>query len=202
MDRLFTQPDTWTGGAYELALELGDTSNDRLRAALFALWTQPTLDGCYLELSAEPWEQQRIAPTPDLALDGWLCGVAQLPNGVHVACRSCTVRETDGADWLYFGVPMGALGRAYPVGAYPFDDGLPLDWREPMNEWLRHVGEQIFLSVPFRLGLVGWVVGGEIDSTTVRATGVPLERYEGYLWPQGQELLWYPPSTGSSMKIG
>jgi hypothetical protein len=37
-ERLFTADDAWSGGFYELALELGPRSDDRLRAALVALW--------------------------------------------------------------------------------------------------------------------------------------------------------------------
>src|SRR5687767_12912870 len=61
MERLFTVPDAWRGGYVELALELGPPSDDRMGAALAALWAHPTLDGPYAERDREPWDQPRLA---------------------------------------------------------------------------------------------------------------------------------------------
>ena len=56
---MFTHEDTWKGGSYELAIELGERDDDRLGAALKALWQHPSLEGCYLQMEAEPEDQAR-----------------------------------------------------------------------------------------------------------------------------------------------
>src|SRR5262245_29820054 len=100
-DRLFTRDDAWYGGFFELALEVGPRSDDRLRAALAALWSHTDLDGCYDDHLREPSDQPRVQPR--LGESGsHLHGVARLPNGAHVACGSCLIREDEGPDWLVF----------------------------------------------------------------------------------------------------
>jgi hypothetical protein len=61
-EKLFTADEAWNGGFYELALEVGARSDDRLRAALKALWSHPDLDGCYLDRGREPSDQPREQP--------------------------------------------------------------------------------------------------------------------------------------------
>ena len=53
MQPLFTPDGAWFGGFYELALEVGARSDDRLRAALAAVWSHPDLDGCYIDRGRE-----------------------------------------------------------------------------------------------------------------------------------------------------
>ena len=201
MTDVFTHPDTWSGGSFEIALEFGPPSAECLRQALVSLWRHPTLQGCYLKYSLEPSEQNRVGPE-EISLDGdgivsVLRGIAELPNGQRVACCSDVVREEEGSDWLYFGVPMGALARAYPVGAFPFDDGSPLDWREIVSVWLRDIADAVYQTVPFRLGLVGCILGVPVYATDVAISGIPQVRYEGYLWPENGALQWYPPNQGA-----
>src|SRR5690349_3835979 len=122
--RVFTAPDTWHGGFYELALELGERSDQRLLAALRRVWSFPAVDGCYLDWLVEPTEQPRVEPPAHLAEPGQLYGIARVPNGHEIACGTFIVREEDsGTDWLGFFLPTGALHDAYDLRGFPFDEG-------------------------------------------------------------------------------
>lgn len=87
-----------------------------------------------------------------------------MPNGNRVVCGCTAVREDDGADWLDFLLPLGALGRANPqVGAFPFgDDGgeASLAWRHPIDPWLASIGARVYERVAFELGLIGFEASG------------------------------------------
>ncbi len=124
-DRLFTADDVWNGGFYGVALEIGPRSDDRLFSALTTLWRHPDLNGPFLDRDREPEEQQRASEI-SLEAGSHLLGIAKLPNGKHVVCGSCLIREDDGPDWLDFYLPMGSLGPAYLVGGFPF--GTEADW--------------------------------------------------------------------------
>ena len=54
--------DGWLGGFYELAMELGRRSDERLRAAGEALWSHPALEGLYGERDVPPDRQQPPDP--------------------------------------------------------------------------------------------------------------------------------------------
>jgi hypothetical protein len=194
--RVFTPDDTWNGGCFELALEVGPRSDERLRAVVNALWQCPLLAGCYLDPAAEPWDQPLISPA-DRPLDSGhrLLGIAALPNGARVACGSCLVREEEGPDWLDFYIPLGALGTAYPVGAYPFGSEPSRHWRAPVESWLAQIGLYVASRSSYSLGLIGWEVSGQVYAAEVAAQGVPSERWLGYLWPSDNAGVVYHPST-------
>src|SRR5438309_1234425 len=116
MTKLFTRPDTWHGGYYELALEFGPHSEEHIDAAVRALWNCPELHGCYLVMAKEPAEEERVSPSFGLLEQGHLYGIATLPNGKQAACGTCLVRDPDGP-WLLFYVPLGSLSTAYEVGS-------------------------------------------------------------------------------------
>jgi hypothetical protein len=179
-ERLFTADKAWYGGFYELAIELGPRSDDRLRAALEALWSHPDIDGCYLDRGCEPADQPRRQP--DCLESGLhLLGVAQLANGSRLACGSCVIREVeDDSDWLDFYLPMGSLWTAY--GGFPFSAGA--DWPEDpwlfeVDDWLAKVGLWIARSASFRLGLIGIEVCGEVYAADITVQGIPAERFVG-----------------------
>lgn len=194
MDRFFTAEETWFGGFYELAVQFGVVSNDQLDAALRAIWETPSLQGCYLRRDREAPEQERV--NPSLATQessGHLLGIATLPNGKRVACGTVLVREEDGTAWLDFYVPLGALASTYAVGAFPVDSNpLSQEWREPLEKWLADVGQAVFFSAPFCLGLIGFEVSGSVDSRDVQDAGVPAVRFIGYLYPSAGKITYYP----------
>jgi hypothetical protein len=196
----FTKYGTWYGGFYELAIELGEPSDERLLDALKALWQHPSLEGCYLDSDKEPNEQKRVTPSKELLDRMHVYGLALLPDGHRVACGSCLIREDDGSDWLDFYLPTGALSDAYEIGGYPYDypfdeaDVAHREWQIPVDEWLKSIGEYVYSIVPYRLALIGFEVSGEAYASEIAEKGVPAERYIGYLWAEGSSLEWYPPN--------
>jgi hypothetical protein len=58
MSELFTTQDVWTGGFYELVLELPDQSESVMKKALPQLWACSYLEGCFLRSDVEPANQE------------------------------------------------------------------------------------------------------------------------------------------------
>ncbi len=185
MPSYFTQTDAWTGGFYELALELGERDDSRLFNTLQTIWKHNSLDGCYLDSRKEPHEQPKVLP-PEITDSGMhLYGLARLPNSRQVPCGTVVIRETDGSDWLDFYLPMGGLGQAYDVGGYPFDVEIrsPDHWQKPIDDFLAELGKVIFTTVPFALGLIGHEVSSLAYAHELARDGIPAKRDIGYLWP-------------------
>jgi hypothetical protein len=187
---VFTAPDTWTGGFYELAIELGPRSDERLDLAVQAIWRFPGLCGPYPSADVEPNEKTLVAAgIAALKEHHHLLGLAALPGGSTAPCGVVAVREDGGTDWLAFYLPLGGLDQAYPVGGYPFDDDTDhRQWRKPLEGWLAELGRVVFDAVPFRLGLIGFEVSGTRCAAALSATGIPAERWIGHLWPQAGGL--------------
>jgi hypothetical protein len=194
VERLFTAPDAWRGGYVELALELGPPSDDRMGAALAALWAHPTLDGCYADDDREPWVQPRVAPALAADWEGTgnrLFGVATLPSGRRHVCLSHCIRyegyEDEGSE------DTDSLSLCLPAPPY--------EWRAEIEDWLRQVGESVFAAVEFRLGLIGLEVELMVTAEQVRADGVPDERWFAYLWPEDGRLGWFPATRGPTISL-
>jgi hypothetical protein len=143
---------------------------------------------------ARTWSPKRNRPTTHAALrlEEKAYGACVL-NGSRVAARFLSIPYDHGPTWLYFGFPMESLKRAYPVGAYPFDDGSSLAWRNDLDAWLRDIGEHVFAQAPFDCALISHqpeehvadkLAGGEL----------PARRWEGILVPGPRGLDWYPPT--------
>lgn len=193
MDVYFTDAETWLGGYYELALELGEHSEGRLLSALTAVWSHPDFEGLYVDRAIEPEDQQKIAIADALQFD-MLYGVARLPNRIKIACGTFIVREEVGPDWLSILLPMGALDKAYPVGGYPFEPSLTqsFQWRNTLNHWLAQIGLWVFERVKYRLGIVGFEVSGTMYAAEIARTGIQNQRDVGLLWPEKGKLIYYP----------
>jgi hypothetical protein len=192
-EHVFTAAGAWTGGSFELLLYLEHATEERVRRVVKSIWTAPRVLGCWLELDLEPAEQERVFPG-DLDLGVVLRGLATLPNDSLAACASSLVND-EGGWWLYFGIPMGSLGRAYPVGAYPFESGAPTDWIVPVSEWLLGVATSVFGVVPFEAGVIGWLTTADVDTCRDIASGrVPSDRWHGCLIPNEGVLEWYRPN--------
>ena len=191
----FTRPYAWAGGAYEIAIELGPRSDERLLMALRTVWECPPLDGCYLRQDLEPTQQPRVSPSwDDVELERGVFGLARLPGGEMAPCGAATIREDHGPDWLDFFLPTGSLEEIDPrVAGYPFEENSSQrDWREPIDEWLMQIGRRVFERVPFALALIGFEALGQLYAEQLAATGPPEDRWVGYLWPRGDHLEWYP----------
>lgn len=190
--------DNWHGGFYELAIEVGDHSDERLGRALDALWRAAGISGCYGSRECEPGDQAVVGCTLEsLEQFGHLRGVVQLPAGPVVVCGAVAIREDSGPDWLDFYLPLGALARADPrVGAFPFgSDGgtVSMVWRQPIDAWLASIGMQVYGSVDYRLGLIGCEASGQVYAADIGA-GSPPPRGFGYLLP-GNGPPRYLPAT-------
>jgi hypothetical protein len=191
----FTDPENWTGGFYELSLEVGDRDDDRLQRALTALWGAAAITGCYRRRDREPADQV-AAPVTVASLQefGHLHGIARTPLGGSVVCGCFSTRFDDAEDWLTLYLPLGALTRADPrVGAFPFGpdgEARSLTWRTSLDTWLAGVANEVFRQVGFRLGLIGF----EVDHTTAAELGgeVPGQRWNGYLLPVDGRLSYTP----------
>ena len=202
----FTNENSWVGGFYELALELGnysdEYSDERIASALKAVWSYPLLNGVYLRRDREPAQQQRISihnfTTPPT--QNHFQGLAALSDEIQVACGTCTVREEeDGSDWLVFYIPLGTLVEVYPmIDGYPFgstDEKACKLWQVSINGWLVELGKYVFHMVEFRLGLIGFEVSGDAYAQDLSEKGIPEERYKGYLVPETDSIRWYPPNS-------
>jgi hypothetical protein len=53
----FTDPENWSGGFYELAVEISDTDDARLDRAIAAVWPAARVAGCYADRSRAPHNQ-------------------------------------------------------------------------------------------------------------------------------------------------
>jgi hypothetical protein len=205
LPKFFTLDDTWTGGFYELAIELGSYSDQHLLDALKTIWNHSSLEGCYLDRTKEPDQQVRYNSVSELfhqreMYSGFhVQGVATLPNKLRIACGTCVIREysdnnPDAPDWLDFYLPMGALEQAYDVGGYPFDTDIksPENWQKPIDDYVAQIGMELFAKVDFRLGLVGHEVSGIQNADEIANEGIQEQRYIGYLWPSASQLTYFP----------
>ena len=189
---LFTGDDVWNGGFYELALEYRRGDVPGLVDGLAAVWRANAVAGCYLACEREPEDQRRAEFEPSLPFEGHLYGVATLPAGQAVACGTCCIREENGADWLVFYVPMGALGSVYPVRGFPFDEGDHGSWQRELDAWLTDLGHEVFGTAPFRIGLIGFETSGELGADDVLKAGVPAKRHCAVLIPNASTLVLHP----------
>jgi hypothetical protein len=190
-------PDSWDGGFYELALELGPANDERLEAVIRAVCTNTGAVGWYALGDRRPVTEERLPCTwESMARHGQLRGTVQLPSGEQVVCGLVVIREEGGSykpDWVDFYIPLGAFGRIDSrVGGYPFGDfAESLQWRRPLDDWLADLGRHVYEEVPFRLGLVGVEVSGQMYADQL-ASGVPTTRANGLLVPEGNQLRYYP----------
>jgi hypothetical protein len=190
----FSDPDVWTGGFYELCLELPAQDDATTTQALAALWGSPQLSGCFMWNDSEPTQQVALM-LENLPVEGHLYGVATLGDGQDCVCGSYTTQFADEGRWLGFYLPMSALAKIYPVGGYPFGRATPhLEHTlKAVNEWLRTLAEGVYQHSAFTFGIIGF----ETDFSAMKVQAlqaIPEERWDGLLIPADDHLLWYPPT--------
>ena len=191
---IFTRPDAWNGGFYELALEFGERVADEVIVkTLGAIWEHPDLSGCYHSRSIEPSDQEATTPNATHVQSGLhLYGIATLPNEKRIACGTVIIREDAGVDWLVLYTPIGSLGTAYKVGGFPFDQRSHSMWRKPVDNWFAAIGTTVYRQYRFPLGLIGLETSGDPNSEQVKQSGIPKHRQIGYLWPENGHLHYFP----------
>lgn len=200
----FTDDENWHGGFYELAMRLGaradPDADQRLRDALFAVWDDDALQGCYSDRWTDRSAQQPAPPRADpIEHPGPQYGIATLPSGERVVCLSVVVRfegndQQQADDWLDFCIPLGALGRVDArVAAYPFagEDGSQ-EWREPIDDWLATTAARVHGRAGLALGLLGFEVSG-MDWTFTGET--PTSTQVSYLVPDALGIRHLKPTT-------
>jgi hypothetical protein len=198
--RLFTGEDTWLGSFYELAIELGPRSDERLAQASEALWRHQSIDGPYAKNDVEPADQPKVAAS--LIIDSndhatHLHGVATLPDGIKIACGCLAVREEESQiDWFDFYIPWGALETAYEIDYDAYQTGSFETWRhwaEPLDSWFAEIGRTIYDEVPFALALIGEEASGMTYASEVATRGGPGEKDYPMLLPdETGKLNWHP----------
>ncbi len=191
--RVFTHPDAWVGGSYDLVLDLAGRDDELLERTLSALWSHPSVEGCHPSRDAEPAEQGRVVPGRQVGLEARLYGLAQLSRAAVVPCETVVVREDGGPDWVYLSLPLGSLARVLPIDGYPVGPSrTSVAWRVSVDAWLRGIAESTFQSAAFGLGMVGAFCYGDGSAAQVARHGVPADRPVGFLVPRAGSLDWYP----------
>lgn len=163
--------DAWTGGFYELAMQLGERDDVRLQAAAGVLARAAGITGPW----HVQWQPDRVRCVSwniaDLAA-GQLRGQVQLPGGQQVICAVTAVREDHGDDWLDLSIPLEALGRGDArIGGFPFgpDGGdTSLRWRRPVDDWLARLAGEVRQQTGFRHAVIGFEVSGSIRAETLK----------------------------------
>ncbi|KOU58986.1 hypothetical protein ADK57_35540 [Streptomyces sp. MMG1533] len=178
----FRDQTNWSNGFYELAIEVGSTEDARIQAVLSALWSAADVQGCFGQSDREPQEQDPVPCTvASLTEHGHLYGQVRLPTGRPAVCGCVAVRGGDeSSDWLDFYVPVGALDNA----GIEYWDGRPFFRSAVMDDWLAAIGTETFKRASFSLGVMGFMVSGCTDASTL-AGRLPEERGIGYLLPRG-----------------
>ncbi len=195
MDQLFTRTDAWAGGHFELDIELPNANRSTIKNALTLLWAHPALEGCYLQSDVEPANQQKVSPA-NSDHEGHWHGVAKLPNTKLSCCGTYWGDYHDNGCWVGFYLPLGSLGQAYPVGAYPFLQPTELSpelWIREIDTWLEGIARYIYQQLKFKVGLTGFEVD-VFDKSLWQNDAISADRWEGILKPQNNELIWYPPT--------
>jgi hypothetical protein len=132
----FTNPDSWSGGTFDALMYFGSTSLDTTIEIANWIWSYPRLNGPYRQRHV-PVAQQ-VKATPDFTDDGCeqLVGQYRHDDGAISPFVHTTIRGDDGL-WIYAGIPMGGFPNDWQVGAYPFDDGKPVNWMLSLIDDLR-----------------------------------------------------------------
>jgi hypothetical protein len=150
--------DNWVGSHIQLAVDLGEPDDERLRAAFAAAWSNPHLNGP-LESLIEGVQPRLPEPPfdPDLGLstDGT---ISLPPDAVAVGCRVLSVQ--DGlSNWLVVAIPTGMLELAFRVDYELSHQRNP--WLAGVERRLAEIGDTIYRRVPFDLGIIGAEVSGQ-----------------------------------------
>lgn len=194
MPQLFTHPEAWAGGFYELSIELKPSPDERLPHIIQAIWNHPNIAGCWLERDKETDQQPRLNPNIDLLADAFhIYGLATLSDGCIVPCGTISSRDTGGSDWAILYIPLGALH--FGTSGYPFmDDGFEAleIWRSPLESWFAEIGTDIYKQVAFQLALIGFEPENSHNAEQVANFGIPMEREIGYLWAENNQLQYFP----------
>lgn len=188
--QFFTRPDAWLNGFYEIEIDLGESSDEKLAEASGRIWEHPLLSGCYLHRDREPQAQEPVNPAEHLNSHHY--GIAHLFNGADCVCGTFTATIDSGSldgphDFLAFYLPLASLAKTFPGGRLPYPE---------LDVWLVDLGRFVFERIKFDLALIGFeVVFPEMNTDQLRLDGLPGLRREGYLLQVNGKLEWFPRLT-------
>jgi hypothetical protein len=189
---VFTEPDTWNGGAIELLFAL-DPGRHSVEACLRAIWSWPNLQGPYTRFDVEP-ASQAIASAVD-RLGRY--AVAELPGSRDKVAFKVTPVDDEDGHWIYAGVPLGSLGRIFPVRGFPFGSSVVEPWEETVHDWLFDLALHIHGHVPFDRAVIGWLTAMEVEELATRR--LPTVRYHSYLVASQSGLVRHAPNRTSAI---
>jgi hypothetical protein len=192
-EKLFTIDNAWSGNNYELYININSTNKDDiLNNALKRLWSHPTLSGCYLRNDLEPDTQALISADQAPLSTNTIYGVATLPNGKKIACKTYPVTIDDEHSCFYFMLPFGSLQRKYEIGSYPFQDSLALDWQKTIDYWLCDLSKYIFKKNKFTFGAFGFIDCENLED--IIPLNISDDRYYGIITEKNGKLSIYHPT--------
>ena len=202
---------------FKLLVELGTRPKDELVSIVNHIWAKSCLAGPYIDMSGlqpkgvpelYPYDEDSYGPNLFSVQSHW--GYATLPNGSRVPCI-CDIR--------YYGRKLGhcldlsfrweALDAAFQTdSSYLSEDRLNPHWYAEIEGWFRVIGEALYESFGFRLGIIG-IETDLLSISNLRRHGIPEDRRQAMLVEAGQRVYWYPPAqarppgavrTGSTLR--
>jgi hypothetical protein len=188
---LFTAPDAWTGGEFELLLLFGPTSLDEQEAAVSAVWAWAALEGPFESQTVEPSASKLVAPK---ALDSQY-GIATLPNGRGLVPFACYSLEDSNGFWIYAGSPMGSLAARCGMDAFPFTSAVKPQLE--LTTWLFELAQHVHAIANCRGGAIGWLTMAEVDELALGK--IPEERHHGYIEVTELGLRLHAPTETSAL---
>ena len=190
-----------TGGYYELVIDLG-RPDARVDEAVEALWRHPDLEAAD-GLAANDDD----GAAPAARGPAWRHGVARLPNGASVPCRSFAevIADRKGETaYVVFAIPMSTLERAFGQGRsgppHPSPASLDRTRREEIDTWLAAFGAAVDTQVPFKAAYIGFLpfpIGEDEMAEVLFERDVPEERCLAYLYRRDGELRYFPANLWS-----
>ena len=183
---------------YSLWIEIGWMGDDQFKKTCTALWTHPSVEGCYVSLDTEPSAQLQISPLEVWGYDPY--GLITLPNGARVACTTDLFPE-EHTSWYQFYMQIGPIAKAYDVEFNVFLADTEC-WRKPLDDLLVDIARRVFATQPF----LGAHVGPDHrvvleEASEITQTGIPEQRVTGYLWPTEKGLEWHPPTEYGRLEL-
>jgi hypothetical protein len=147
--------DSWSGGTFDALMFFGPTSLNRTADIANWMWTYDRLDGPYRERYIPISQQPKVSP--NFTDDGCeqLVGQYRHQDGLRSPFVHTTIRGDDGL-WIYAGIPMGGFPANWDVGAYPFEDGKPVDWMLTLIDDLRLITSHVRRRFSILAASYGW----------------------------------------------
>lgn len=196
MTNFFEDADRWHGGFYELSFNLPNDQVGTVKKFLMEVWQSPDVVGPFTENNIAPDKQDSI-DLADITIDGHMYGLYHFGLEGKCECGTYTANFQEEGQWVSLYFPMSALSRIFEVGAYPFigeADPTPEPWVKQLSEQLRKFAERLFQITSFDLAILGFESDYGVLRDQILSGNIPDERWEGFLIPYDNNLIWYPPN--------